>query len=89
MSSALVLAALVLPQRLGPVERAWMGFAHAISRVTTPILMGVVYYVTLVPIGLVMQVLGKDPLSRGEVDGGFWVTRPAGERKSRDLHHQF
>ena len=34
------LAALVAPTALGPVERAWMGLAHAISRVTTPDLHG-------------------------------------------------
>ena len=33
-------AALVVPTQLGPVERAWMGLAHAISKVTTPIFMG-------------------------------------------------
>ena len=39
------LAALVVPTHLGPVQRAWMGLAHAISKVTTPIFMGVVFFV--------------------------------------------
>ncbi|MBA2671763.1 MAG: hypothetical protein H0U67_15445, partial [Gemmatimonadetes bacterium] len=39
----LVLGGLVIPRRLGPVYRAWMTLAHAMSRVTTPIFMGIVY----------------------------------------------
>src|SRR3954454_6045583 len=44
LGGLLVLAALVVPTALGPVERAWMALAHAISKVTTPIFMGVVFF---------------------------------------------
>jgi hypothetical protein len=33
----------IIPTYLGPVERAWMTLAHLISKVTTPIVMGVMY----------------------------------------------
>ena len=38
------LAGLLVPARLGPVYRAWMGLALRISKVTTPIFMGVTYF---------------------------------------------
>jgi hypothetical protein len=88
LGAALLLAGLIVPARLGPVERAWMGLAHMISRVTTPILMGIVYYVTVLPIGLVMRATGRNPLVRAERAGGFWVERPADRRRS-DLERQF
>jgi hypothetical protein len=37
LATALILAGLVIPGWLGPVYRGWMGFAHLISKVTTPI----------------------------------------------------
>ena len=43
LGGGLALAGLVVPTMLGPVERAWMALAHAISKVTTPIVMGVMY----------------------------------------------
>ena len=50
------------PTYLGPVERAWMGLAHTISKVTTPIVMGVMYLVVLTPVGLLCRTLGGNPL---------------------------
>ena len=52
LGGVLVLAGLVVPTLLGPVERAWMGLAHLISKVTTPIFMGIVYFVVMTPIGI-------------------------------------
>ena len=39
--AAFFLAGLLVPTYLGPVERSWMKLAHAISFVTTPVMMGV------------------------------------------------
>lgn len=83
---ALVLAGLVAPTALGPVERAWMGLAHLLSKVTTPIFMGVVYFVVLTPIGLVMRLFGKNPLIVPQSGGGVWVTRTA---TKGDIERQF
>ncbi len=84
---ALLLAGLLVPTRLGPVERGWMAFAHAISKVTTPIFMGLVYYIAVVPIGVLMRLLRRNPIDRDATDGSFWV---AHERKSADqMKRQF
>ncbi len=51
-----LLGGLVLPERLGPLRRAWMRAGEAIGMVTTPILMGGVYYLVLTPIAFVRRV---------------------------------
>lgn len=87
--AALVLAGLLLPHRLGPLHAAWMGLAHAISRVTTPIVMGVIYYLVLSPMALVRRVVGGNPLEHvAKDDDGFWVPR-APDRRRSDLNRQF
>jgi hypothetical protein len=78
---------LLVPGGLGPLQRAWMGLAHAISKVTTPIFMGVAFFVVMAPIGLLMRLLGRRPLARREKDGGFWVAPASGGRS--DLERQF
>jgi hypothetical protein len=77
---------LVAPTRLGPVERAWMGLAHAISKVTTPIFMGVVYYLVITPVGIVRRAVGGNPL-RAHRGATGWVDRAAAPRG--DLTRQF
>lgn len=77
---------LFVPGRLGPVYRAWMGFAHAISRVTTPIFMGVVYFLVITPIGFVRRIIGGNPLRAHRGESG-WVDRRVQPRG--DLTRQF
>lgn len=84
----LLLAGLVAPTRLGPVQRGWMGLARAISTVTTPVFMGLVYFGVLTPIGLVRRAVAGTPVSRAPVDDSYWHARPEDRRRS-DLHRQF
>jgi hypothetical protein len=89
LGGVLVLAGLAIPTLLGPVERAWMGLAHAISKVTTPIVMGVMYLAVLFPVGVLRRRFGGNPLTHAQVDGGFWRPRPAGSRRSASMRRQF
>ena len=87
LAGVLGLLGLVMPSQLGPVQRGWMGLAHLISKVTTPILMGVIYFVVVTPISFLMLAFGKRPLGikRGE---SYWVPRAADAQRS-DLTRQF
>jgi len=88
LGGLLLLAGLVAPTRLGPIQRAWMGLAHAISRVTTPIFLGVLYFLVLTPIGWLRRRLGSNPVVHRPEGDSFWRTRPEGDRRS-DLERQF
>jgi hypothetical protein len=87
LGALLVVAALVVPSHLGPLQRAWMGLARAISRVTTPVFMGIVFFLVITPIGWLMRLFGRRPLVHRERDGGFWVAPASGGRS--DLERQF
>ena len=89
----------LIPGALGPVHRAWMALAHAISKVTTPIFMGAVYFVVLAPVSVVMRLFGRNPLvhaqscthSRARTvvhaqSGTAWITRTV---RRGDLLRQF
>jgi hypothetical protein len=89
LGGVLTLAGLAIPTYLGPVERAWMALAHAISKVTTPIVMGVMYLGVLLPVGVLRRGLGGNPLVHAPVEQGFWRPRPAGSRRSKSMRRQF
>ena len=63
---AMILAGLghYRPHSLAPLFRLWMRLGLAISRVTTPLILGVVFFVVITPFGAVMRMFGWDPLAR-------------------------
>ena len=87
LGGALWFGGLVLPGHMSPVYHAWMGFAHALSKVTTPVFMTIVYLLVLTPTGLVMRLFGHRPLRARSTDGGFWVGKDTDA--TGDLSRQF
>jgi hypothetical protein len=87
VSGLLLAGAVVAPAALGPVEKAWMGLAHAISKVTTPIFMGVVWYLVITPIGILRRTIGRDPLVPESIPGSWWVD--VSKRPQSSMARQF
>lgn len=85
LAGVLVLGGLLAPAVLRPVERAWMGLAHAISKVTTPVFMGVVYFVVFVPAGFLRRTLGARVLEEARGQPSAWLP----VRQSRSMERQF
>lgn len=58
------LLALVQPPWLRPVYRGWMRFGLLASRVMTPLVLGIVFFVMISPMAMVRRLMGKDPMQR-------------------------
>lgn len=56
--------ALLHPASLRPVYRGWMKFGLLLSRITTPLILGIVFFLLILPIGLIMRATGHDPMAR-------------------------
>ena len=65
-----------------------MGLALVISQVTTPILLGIIYFGIITPIGLIRRMLGRDAVRPTGQRSSFWVPRKAG-REQPEMKHQF
>lgn len=89
LGALLVVAALALPTRLGPVRDAWMRFGRLLAKITNPLILALVFLVVLTPIGLLMRLFGRHPLGRGGSKPSFWIARPADARRRVDMEHQF
>ena len=90
IGSLLITAGLAVPTMLHPVERAWMAMAHAISRVTTPIVLGIVYFLLITPIGLVVRAGKRSSITREEpVAGSYWITTSKDPSTKGGMTRQF
>jgi len=75
VAAAFILAGLVLPQVLRPVERVWMKAAHVLGIVMTTVILTLAFFLVVSPTGLVMRLFGRDPMNR-KLDRGassYWI----------------
>jgi Saxitoxin biosynthesis operon protein SxtJ len=88
IAALFALSALLVPQALVPVHTWWMRLGHALSRITTPIFLTIVFVLVLTPIGLVMRLFGHHPLRHRLREDSYWILRPSNERRG-DIERQF
>jgi hypothetical protein len=70
-------AALVWPSLLSPLNRVWFWFGLALHKIVNPVVMGVLFFGVIMPIGMLMRLTGKRPLSC-EFEAGkstYWAQR--------------
>jgi hypothetical protein len=86
----LVTPALVAPGILGPVQRGWMRGAKVLGEFNGRVILTIVFYVILAPIGFVLRRV-RDPLDRSWRDGrtSQWKRRPAAPLDPARYEQQF
>ncbi len=90
VSGALLLITLATPGLLALPNRLWQRFGLLLSRVTTPLVLAVMFYAIVVPTGLLRQRLGNDPLRlRKSPDGSYWITRDPPGPEPGSMSNQF
>lgn len=62
ISCFFLLAGVVAPRALAPVERAWLWLGESIGKVVTPIILILAYMLVITPMGILVRLLGKDLL---------------------------
>ena len=89
LGPVLIVLGLVIPKVLVYPNKAWMKLAEALSFITTPLILGFVYFVVLTPIGIIKRAMGWDPLHRRAARSGsdsYW--RPYSERQRNPRHFE-
>ncbi len=85
LGTLLILLGLLWPRALVLPNRAWMLLAEGLSYVTTRIILGLVFFLIITPIGILKRWSGWDPLGRrGARSESYW--KPYSERQ-RDARH--
>lgn len=88
---AFLAVSLVMPAWLAPLNRLWLKFGALLHSITSPIILGVMFFLVITPVGFLMRLAGKD-LLRMKFDRdctSYWIRRePPGPEKS-SLKRQF
>lgn len=91
LSAAFLIAAMTVPRALAPLNRLWMRFGLVMHRIVNPILLGIMFFLVVTPIGLIMRALGKDPLRLRQDTGveTYWIPREPPGPPPDSLERQF
>jgi len=85
------LLAVVRPHSLALANRWWARFGLLLSRIVSPLALGFVYYVAVVPVGILMRLFGKDNLGLrfDRSAQSYWVKRDPKARPDDSMKNQF
>ena len=88
ISLAFLILVLTRSKLLTPLNRLWAKFGIILGSIIAPIVMGVVFFLVITPIGLVMKIIGKDLLSikYDKKKETYWVKR---DKPTSTMKQQF
>lgn len=86
-----LLLTLLAPHILTPFNRAWMRLGVLLNRIVSPVVLGIMYGVLIVPVGLWMKLVGRDVLRlRSNPDvTSYWQQRGRSSIVPDDFKNQF
>jgi hypothetical protein len=87
LGSVLILLGLFLPRALIYPNKAWMKLAEVLAFVMTRLILGVVFFLIVTPIGVVKRLFGWDPLNRRAARSAtYW--KPYSDRQRDPRHYE-
>lgn len=86
-----LLAGLLLPVVLKPLNWFWMQLAVVLHKIMTPIVTGAMFFLIFTPIGLLMRAFGKDPLrvAYDPKSSSYWILREPPGPPPESMINQF
>jgi hypothetical protein len=91
LAAAFFITGLVIPFALKPVYKAWMVMAVIMGFIMTKVIMGVIFYMIVTPIGFVASIIGKNFLDM-KIDKkakSYWMVRETVRKEKSDYERQF
>jgi len=91
LGGLLALAGLAAPTVLGPLERVWMKLAGYLGWFMTRVILGLVFLLVITPVGLIMRLLGADPLKLrfDRRAASYWEPRTDQDRSPERMERMF
>jgi hypothetical protein len=84
-------AATLLPGLLSPLNRLWMYLGRLLYVVVNPVILAVLFYGAVMPVGLLMRAFAKDPLRRrfDPEAASYWIDRSSHVDRTASMKNQF
>lgn len=91
LSAVFLILAFTVPRVLHPLNVLWMRFGALLNKIVSPIIMGILFFLTITPMGLFMRARGKD-LLRLKWDKNaksYWIERTPPGPPPESMKNQF
>ena len=70
---------------LSPLNKIWFKFGIFIGKIISPIIMGIIFFLVVTPIGIIMRLLGKDVLNLKFKDyKSYWIEKTGPKSKMKN-----
>ncbi len=91
VAAAFLITALVAPKLLAPANRIWLKFGILLHKIVNPVIMGVLFFLTITPFGVIARALGKKFLDTDfdtQVES-YWIMRDPPGPAPESMKDQF
>lgn len=77
LAAAFLVAALAAPRSLRPLNQLWFRFGLVLHRIVSPLILGMLFFLTVTPVAFIYRLRGKDPLGLkfDRQRKSYWIVR--------------
>ena len=86
LSLVFLIITIIRPNLFTYLNRLWVKFGILLGRIISPIVMGLVFFFVVTPIGLLVRILKKDVMGLKRGASSYWINR---EDKLQSMKKQF
>ena len=86
LSLALLIITIIKPNLFTFLNKFWIKFGILLGKIISPIVMGLVFFFVVTPIGILVRVLKKDVMGLKRGTSSYWINR---ENKIQTMKKQF
>ena len=70
---------------LAPLNKIWFKFGMLLGKIVSPLIMGIIFFLVVTPIGLIMRLLGKDVLNlKYNKNKSYWIEKNGPKSKMKN-----
>ena len=70
---------------LSPLNKIWFKFGIFLGKIVSPLIMGIIFFLVVTPIGLIMRLLGKDVLNlKYDKNKSYWIEKKGPKSKMKN-----
>jgi hypothetical protein len=91
VSALVALVTVAAPSLLTVPNRLWLRFGLLLHRIVSPVVLGIMFYLVVMPMGLLMRAFGKDflRLRRNDSAESYWIKRDPPGPEPASMSNQF
>ena len=85
VSLIFLILGLINSRILTPLNKLWFKFGIFLGKIISPIIMGIIFFLVVTPIGLIMRFLGKDVLNlKFNANKSYWIEKTGPKSKMKN-----